>query len=43
MVEGDAVTFVWQGEADPVWLRHFMMLEVAGVAFTCEPDSDGWR
>jgi enterochelin esterase family protein len=43
IVEPDAATFVWQGEADSVWLRHFMALEVAGFPFTREPDSDWWR
>ena len=43
IVEPDAATFVWQGEADAVWLRHFMALEVSAFPFTREPHSDRWR
>lgn len=43
VVETDAVTFAWQGEAEAVWLRHFMALETAAFPFTREPGSDWWR
>ena len=43
LVEPDAVTFAWQGEADAVWLRHFMALETVAFPLTREPHSDWWR
>lgn len=43
IVEPDAVTFVWQGDADAVHLRHFMALGNSAFPFTREADSDWWR
>lgn len=34
--------FVWRGEADAVWLRHFMSLEPEGFAMARVPGSDLW-
>ncbi len=43
VVEPDAVTFVWRGKADAVWLRHFMALETPAFPFRREPGGDWWR
>jgi len=42
VVEPDAVTFAWQGEAEAVWLRHFMALETVAFPLTREAGSDWW-
>jgi len=42
LVEPDAVTFAWQGEAEAVWLRHFMALEEVAFPLTRRPHSDWW-
>ncbi len=43
IVEADAVTFLWRGDAEAVWLRHFMALETPAFAFRREAGSDWWR
>ena len=43
IVELDTATFLWRGEADAVWLRHFMALEEDAFALTREPGSDRWH
>lgn len=43
VAEADAVTFFWRGEADAVWLRHFMALETPAFPFVREVGSDWWR
>ena len=42
IIEPDAVTFVWKGDADAVWLRHFMALEYESFPFTRVPNSNLW-
>ena len=42
VVEPGAVTFAWRGEADAVWLRHFMALESESFALARAPESDWW-
>ena len=43
LVEPDTATFAWQGEAEAVWLRHFMSLDTVAFPLTREPGSDWWR
>ena len=42
VVEPGAVTFAWRGEADAVWLRHFMALDSESFALARAPGSDWW-
>jgi len=43
IVEPGAVTFAWQGEAESVWLRHFMKLDNAAFELEREASTDWWR
>ena len=42
VVEPGAITFAWRGEADAVWLRHFMALDSESFALGRAPGSDWW-
>ena len=42
VVEPGAVTFAWRGEADAVWLRHFMALDSESFALGRAPGSNWW-
>ncbi len=42
VVEPGLAHFVWQGEAEAVWLRHFMSLEPTSFAMARVPGSDSW-
>ena len=43
LVERDAVTFVFRGEADAVYLRHFMHGETDGLPFERLDGTDLWH